>query len=217
MPGILNSQFLRSSATATPVDVVQVDVITGANSKSCALGTSVAGRKIVVMSSSDNVTDDKTLTVDGNSATKFLFVSNGSECITGFYYDMGTGVTTGTVALTHSGTGSRTQQAVWAVYNAATGAPAQTATDTVGATSNVTLTTTTTGGAVGLAIMRTNAAKDINWTGLTIDTQLAIANSYMEGSVASLETTTTSLNITATPSSAGTRDPVLMTAAFSAA
>ena len=203
-------------AGAATVDLV--DNLQGAVSKSCSLGTSVAGRKIVYICAKDADNNNVTVTVDGNSMTKIGYLTNSSESITAFYYDLGAGVTSGTIAVSNGGTTSRHLGAVFAIYGAATGTAAATATDTSNANPTTSLTVTANGVGVGLVYHRVGGSRTYAWSGLTLDFESALLNSAFDGGAASAEFTSGgSQAITVTPSSSGVRDPILYTAAFSKA
>ena len=140
-----------------------------------SLGTAGASRKIIVCNAANGQASPysygaSSATVAGNSCTKILDAiptANDDYGVTFWYVDLATG-TTGDIVITYDKQHSKCGLAVWAVYNAPSGAPAVTDVDEDnGATQNGSLTLGAGGGAIAYGYRDGNTTA--SWTGLTED------------------------------------------------
>lgn len=211
LPGIY---LPRSAGGLVPVTFSLVDNLAGVSSKTCNLGLSLATRKLIVFAGSDN-TAASTCNINGVAATSFTQYNNGSERHCGYYLDIGVGVTSATVAIANNGaTSARTVGAVYAVYGAALGAPANLYTDS--ANTNPTASIVLGAGSIGVGLVfhRTNSNLSYTPTGLTEELAYGLQNSTYDGSAISA---ITGGSKTVTPSSSGTRNPIMHIATFNPA
>lgn len=218
---LMVNQLIGFGAGDAPVaaTVSFVDSLQGVVTKSVSYGASAAVRKLVYICGKDATTDTVTVTIDGNSMTKIgSIISNGTDGLTSFYYDINAGATSGTLTVTNGGTSGRHFGALFAVYGAAAGAPATSISDTANNNPTGSLTTVSNGAACAAYYARTPSGFTTTWTGLTEDLESAYLSSAFDGSAASANISSgSSLTVTATLSGTPTRKPCFHAHAFSPA